>query len=188
MKNLGIGCGIGLIPMVGDIADAIFKCNARNARALETMLLKRADEAKKKPKKEGRAYVQNHTLNDTYYDSELDHREPTGYGSEPALGVPTGFDSEHSSRVPSRHGTKPATKISPRYDEQYGNMHERLGMKAAKDLGKKSQATKSGGSWFSKRGSRNDGMSDGQAGVVGGDVAPPRPARPDDLGRGNGFI
>lgn len=36
MLNLAIGCGIGFIPLIGDVANAVFKCTTRNANLLET--------------------------------------------------------------------------------------------------------------------------------------------------------
>ena len=42
MANLVFDAAIGLVPVVGDIADTVFKCNTRNAILLELLLTKRA--------------------------------------------------------------------------------------------------------------------------------------------------
>lgn len=184
--NLVTGLLIGLVPVVGDVVDAIFKCNARNAAALERLLLKRAANAKKLAEKEAHAPVQDHTRNDTYYDPELDHRQPHRYESEAVSRVPARYESEAAPRLPARNDTTPATKAPPKYDKQYGSMHERLGMKAGKDSAKKPQAERSGGSWFSRKSGRKDRVQ-----YLGGeseDVAPTRPPRPEGSGRGNGWI
>ncbi|KAG5365503.1 putative membrane protein [Yarrowia sp. C11] len=36
--NLAVGCGLGFIPLVGDVINAVFKCSTRNANLLETHL------------------------------------------------------------------------------------------------------------------------------------------------------
>ena len=184
--NLVTGLLIGLVPMVGDVVDAIFKCNARNAAALERLLLKRAANAKKLAEKEAHAPVQDHTQNDTCYDPELNHRQPHSYESEAASRVPAKYESEAAPRLPARNDTTPTTKASPKYGEQYGNMHERLGMKIGKGSAKKPQAKRSRGSWFSRKSGRK-----GHVQYLGGeseDVAPARPPRPEGSGRGNGRI
>ena len=183
--NLVTGLLIGLVPVVGDVVDAIFKCNARNAAALERLLLKRAANAKKLDEKEAHAHVQGHTRNDTYYDPKLGHRQPHRYQSEAASRVPARYESEAAPRLPARNDTTPATKALPKHDEQYGNVHERLGMKAGKDSAKKPQAERSGESWFSRKSGRKDRVQ-----YLGGereDLTPARPPRPEGLGR-NGWI
>ena len=49
MLNITLDFLVGLVPFVGDLADAAFKCNTRNARLLEIHL-----DAKHKPKQAGR--------------------------------------------------------------------------------------------------------------------------------------
>ncbi|GAB7357842.1 hypothetical protein MBLNU230_g0013t1 [Neophaeotheca triangularis] len=82
--------GIGLVPFVGDLADAAYKCNTRNARELERVLDKRYkpegydsertikdDEARKKRRKSG-IYAPNDpppaTVFDDFDDEESDRR------------------------------------------------------------------------------------------------------------------
>ncbi|KAK9455137.1 hypothetical protein V1511DRAFT_447608, partial [Dipodascopsis uninucleata] len=43
MVNVAINFGIGLVPFVGDIADAMYKANSRNALLLEEYLRKRGE-------------------------------------------------------------------------------------------------------------------------------------------------
>jgi len=38
LSNLAIDLGIGMVPILGDLADAHFKCNSRNVRLLEKLL------------------------------------------------------------------------------------------------------------------------------------------------------
>ena len=42
--NLAIACGFGIVPILGDVAAAIFGCNARNVALLEEYLIIRGAE------------------------------------------------------------------------------------------------------------------------------------------------
>ena len=48
VMNIMIDFAIGLVPFLGDIADTFFRCNTRNAVALEKMLNKRVKAAAKR--------------------------------------------------------------------------------------------------------------------------------------------
>ncbi|KAB5570785.1 PH domain-containing protein [Coniochaeta sp. 2T2.1] len=43
MFNVALDFGLGLIPLLGDVADAVFRANTRNAWLLETYLLKKME-------------------------------------------------------------------------------------------------------------------------------------------------
>lgn len=48
VMNIMIDFAVGLVPFLGDIADALYKCNTRNAVALEKMLNKRVKDLDKR--------------------------------------------------------------------------------------------------------------------------------------------
>ena len=48
IMNIMLDFAVGLVPFLGDIADAFFKCNTRNAAALEKMLNNRVKALEKK--------------------------------------------------------------------------------------------------------------------------------------------
>lgn len=55
VMNILIDFAIGLVPFLGDIADTFFRCNTRNAVALEKMLNKRVKAAAKQAGAHGEA-------------------------------------------------------------------------------------------------------------------------------------
>lgn len=175
-----------MIPMLGDLIDAVWKINNKSAKMLERLLLSRAAKAKELAEKEAYAPVQDHRHIDTHHHPDLDHRQPHRYETETAPRVPARYESEAAPRLPARQDTRPAINAPPRYEEQYGNIHQRLGMKAGKDSAKKPQAERSGGSWFSGKKGRKDQVQ--YLGGAGEDVIPARPPRPEGSGRGNGWI
>lgn len=42
--NLAVDFLVGLVPFLGDLADAVFRCNTKNAVILETFLMQRAEQ------------------------------------------------------------------------------------------------------------------------------------------------
>ena len=93
-RNLTIDFFMGLTPFLGDIADTIFRCNIKNATALEEMLMKRArkvGEIGRDAEKAARAPIHNHADVDGYYDSEL---APT---------LPPRYEDGHSGRDSGHH-------------------------------------------------------------------------------------
>lgn len=48
VMNIMIDFAVGLVPFLGDVADALYKCNTRNAVALEKMLNKRVKASEQK--------------------------------------------------------------------------------------------------------------------------------------------
>jgi hypothetical protein len=180
------GGALGMIPMFGDLFDAVWKTNNKSARMLERLLLNRAAKAKELAEKEAHAPIQDHRRIDTHHHSNLDHRQPHRYETETAPRVPARYESEAAPRLPASQDTRPATNAPPKYEGQYGNIHQRLGMKAGKESAKKPQAERSGGSWFSGKKGRKDQVQ--YLGGAGEDVTPARPPRPEGSGRGNGWI
>ena len=47
ISNICIDFGIGLVPIIGDIADGVYKCNTRNAALLEKVLTRRGEKRRK---------------------------------------------------------------------------------------------------------------------------------------------
>ncbi|KAH0559837.1 hypothetical protein GP486_003646 [Trichoglossum hirsutum] len=70
--NLILDFAIGLVPFLGDIADAMYKCNTRNAVLLEEFLRKRGQVALKR---QGAHNIVDPSLPDTY-DMEDDDEMP----------------------------------------------------------------------------------------------------------------
>lgn len=54
LLNIALDFVIGLVPFVGDLADAIYKCNTRNAILLEKHLREKANKVDKARLKQGR--------------------------------------------------------------------------------------------------------------------------------------
>lgn len=95
--NLILDFAIGLVPILGDIADAMYKCNTRNAILLEEYLRKRGQLTLKR---QGAHNVVDPSLADTY-DMEDDDDIP------PPRRNPT---RENRNREPAR----PAPARAPR--------------------------------------------------------------------------
>ena len=172
--NVAAGFLIGVTPYVGEIVDTILRFNTRSAKALEKMLLKRADEARKIAADAEKADIgmetaapvaaRNHAAANTSQNAQPVRRTPAGQKSEPVRNMPT------------------------RDDEQYADMHKRIAAKSAKDPANKNQKVKSGGSWFGKRGAQTGHIHKGRAGGGGAKVAPVPPPRPAASQRGDGWF
>jgi len=63
MLNIIIDFAVGLVPILGDIADAVYKCNTRNAVILEHYL---RDRGEKNLKKQGLAVIEDPSLPEHY--------------------------------------------------------------------------------------------------------------------------
>jgi Domain of unknown function (DUF4112) len=87
---------IGLVPVLGDLADAMYKCNTRNAILLEEFLRKRGQLA---IKRQGTRNVVDPSLPETY---DMDEEEVT----------PPPYDSARGARV--REPAPPAQARVPR--------------------------------------------------------------------------
>ena len=171
--NVSLGFAVGLTPYVGEIVDTVLRLNTRSAKALEKMLLDRAkalalavDAEKADVGIETAAPVaaRNHAAASTSHKAQPVHRTPLGQKSEPPR------------------------KVQTRDDAQYGDMHRRIAAKSARDPANKSQKTKTGGSWFGKRGAQTGHMQNGRTGGGRTEVAPVPPPRPAASGRGDGYF
>ncbi len=70
--NMAIDFGIGLVPFIGDIADAVYKCNTRNVILLEKVLRERGA---KRIKGTPHANIADPSLPDEY-DYQGDEQPP----------------------------------------------------------------------------------------------------------------
>ena len=87
IMNIIMDFVVGLVPFLGDVADAFFKCNTRNAVALEKMLNNRVKELEKKE--------QQHD------DDDDDHRHSHVYLEE---SLPPSYEDVHEDRHDRRNG------------------------------------------------------------------------------------
>jgi len=87
--NIAIDFLIGLVPFLGDLADAAFKCNTKNAVLLEDELRERG---KKRLRQSGQPIPADPSLEDEFdYQAEDDMRRHQG--------DPPGYTSRQQSRV-----------------------------------------------------------------------------------------
>lgn len=93
--NVGLDFAIGLVPFLGDLADAAFKANSRNALLLEQHL---RDKGKKELRKSGLPIPANDPSSPEEFD-RMRQESPPGYQTNP----------------PSRQGTT-ASAPQPRRD------------------------------------------------------------------------
>lgn len=82
LMNVVIDFFIGLIPFVGDIADAVYKCNTRNAVILEKHLREKGAKLLKKQAKETRPQEQPQAIDYSLPD-EWDKQESGVVGDRP---------------------------------------------------------------------------------------------------------
>ena len=172
--NVTAGFVIGFIPYVGEFFDTLLRFNTRSAKALETMLLERAEKA------------HNLATDLEKADAGIGIAAPvaarnnaaanTSRRAQPVYTTPVGQKSESARTAPTRD------------DEQYGDMHKRIATKSTKDPTSKSRKAKSGSSWFGKRGTQSDHMQNGRTGGGRAEVAPVPPPRPAVSGRNGGYF
>ncbi|KAE9372302.1 hypothetical protein N431DRAFT_408445 [Stipitochalara longipes BDJ] len=93
MFNIVLDFGIGLVPFLGDIADALFRANTRNAVVLEKFLRAKGERALKA---QGQALPQIDPSDPDEFDRQMraEHGPPPQYTTAP----------------PARQGTQPPTK------------------------------------------------------------------------------
>jgi hypothetical protein len=95
LMNVVLDCVIGFIPFIGDIADAIYKCNTRNAILLEKHLRDKTNKIDKARAKNG---------------------HPTGQAQRPVdLSLPEEFDKyeEGSLPEPASYTEAPLSEPTP---------------------------------------------------------------------------
>jgi hypothetical protein len=102
--NIALDFGIGLVPFLGDIADAVFRANTRNAVELERHLRAKGAKALK-----ARGHAAPH----------VDPSDPDVYDRQvrEELGPPPQYTSSDASRQPARNEvghTAPLTEERPR--------------------------------------------------------------------------
>ena len=172
--NVLLGWGVGLTPYVGELLDTMIRFNTRSAKALEKMLLKRAEKAIALAAKAEKTDVGMETAAPV---AARNHAATnTSRKAQPVRSTPVGQESQ------------PARNLQTRDDEQYGDMHKRVTAKSAKDPANKSQNAKSGGSLFGKRGAQTGQMQNGRTGGGRAEVAPVPPPRPAASERGDGWF
>ena len=97
-SNITIDFVLGLVPFLGDVADAVFRANTKNAALLEEMLMKRVRAAEKGEKTERgrRGHGSGHVDEPSEIvpgqpyrpDDDFDTRRLEGTGTEPAVPEP----------------------------------------------------------------------------------------------------
>ena len=71
--NIAINFGIGLFPVLGDIADIFYRCNCKNADLLEDLLYRRVKQAVKASREKAAVRIENpnNTGTGTYHNPEV---------------------------------------------------------------------------------------------------------------------
>lgn len=105
MFNIALDFGIGLVPFLGDIADALFRANTRNAVELERHLRAKGAKALKA---QGQSVPAVDPSDPLVYDRTLEeeHGPPPGYTSGTAgqHGTAQGSHSAQSNTTPAAGG------------------------------------------------------------------------------------
>jgi Domain of unknown function (DUF4112) len=107
LLNVVLDFFIGLVPFIGDIADAIYKCNTRNAVLLERHLRKKANTVNKARTQQGHVTRDDHHV-DLSLPEEFDRYE------EGTLPDPPGYiENSASGPVPSRNDVELRAPAKP---------------------------------------------------------------------------
>jgi Domain of unknown function (DUF4112) len=85
-RNLAFDFLIGLVPLLGDIADAVYKCNTKNVILLEEELVKRAEKRRTgaggvHDANPGQGFVEDYEASDNEYEIDGPEEAPPGYNS-----------------------------------------------------------------------------------------------------------
>lgn len=99
LLNIIIDLAIGFVPLVGDLADALYKCNTRNAILLEKYLRDKAAKQEKAKLKNGR---QTEPQVDLSIPEEFDQHE------EESAAAPPSYESANQSEPNRRDAPGPA--------------------------------------------------------------------------------
>ena len=150
MRNLLTGFVVGLLPVGGDIIDTVMKLNVKSASALEAMLLKRADEAKRMG------------------------------GDAEKVGITTGYQhadthGHHLAATNGHHDSEPPTHQPQRYITANDLRQDHSPAATGRAPLVETQPKKIGGSFFRRRGGPQGGQ---EVGTTMEEVAPVRPPRP----------
>lgn len=121
MINVIIDFVIGLVPFIGDLADAIYKANTRNAVILETHLREKGAKAAKQRRRQSEARRQE--------AAEVDHSLPDAFDRQ-EQGVVSDSPPEYAYVQPSGHGarhnagpesaTRPQPSQNPKNNSSFG--------------------------------------------------------------------
>jgi len=127
LMNIVLDFFIGLVPFIGDIADAIYKCNTRNAILLEKHLRDKSNKAEKAREKRGTQRRHDQRPVDLSVPEEFDRYEE-GMLPDP----PRSIEDPISEPISAGHNVESRRPAEPQYS------HE-------------SQSTRRDTDWFSGR-------------------------------------
>ena len=108
MFNIILDFGIGLVPFIGDLADAVFRCNTRNAVALESYL---REKAAKERRNQGLPHTVDPSLPEEFdrYD-EGGADSPQEYQRNPTMSSANATPLEPTGTQPTRAATSTGGK------------------------------------------------------------------------------
>ena len=149
--NVALDCCIGLVPLAGDLVDTMIKYNVRNAELLETMLLKRAEEAAR-----------------TGRDAEKVGRT-TGHQH-------SGTNGHHPAITNQYHDSEPAPEPPKRFLNAKDLLADSRPAASARAPVVQTQSKKSAGNFFHRRAKPQGGQ---EVGTTMEEVGPARPPRPE---------
>lgn len=115
MINVIIDFVIGLVPFIGDLADAVYKANTRNAVILETHLRQKGAKDAKAASKQSRRREQ---------PAEVDHSLPDEFDRQEGGVVsdsPPAYDDVRPSSHGARHNAGPEPPTRPKPAKQSRN-------------------------------------------------------------------
>ncbi|KAA6408608.1 MAG: PH domain-containing [Lasallia pustulata] len=98
VMNIVIDAFIGLVPVLGDFADALWRCNTKNAIELEKFLTKKGQRAKQAAIKQGNGGTQQPMFVDQPGRANMAY--PGGDG---ALDAPPRYEASGDGLIPSQH-------------------------------------------------------------------------------------
>ena len=97
VMNIAIDAFIGLVPVLGDFADALWRCNTKNAIELEKFLIKKGQRAKQAAIKQGNGGTQQPISVDQ------PGRANTAYpGGDGALDAPPRYEASGDGSIGSK--------------------------------------------------------------------------------------
>lgn len=143
LVNVIIDFIIGLVPFIGDLADAVYKCNTRNAVLLEKHLREKgAKVLKRQSREEGRQHDRREDRRDERDERAIDHR------------VSEEFDRQETGVVEN----SPPEYREPRSSGRRG---DNRGQPTKPDPAKQARPSRSFGRWFGGAGQREEDLERG---------------------------
>lgn len=124
LVNVIIDFIIGLVPFVGDIVDAVFKCNTRNAVILEKHLREKGAKTLKtqstqQAREEQQVQIQQDTVDHSLPD-EWDKQESGVVDNSPPAYQEQGQSGSRQADNAGSQPTKPAPTKQPRGNRSFG--------------------------------------------------------------------